>query len=87
MTKGKSYFWVGLLIGVILTSFTYSYLGRKQLSSPGQKSVRVLKMAHGLSVTHPVHEAIMFFAMRLEELSGGQLSIQVYPSEHCAVFR
>jgi tripartite ATP-independent transporter DctP family solute receptor len=80
MTKGKSYFWVGLLIGVILTSFTYSYLGRKQLSSPGQKSVRVLKMAHGLSVTHPVHEAIMFFAKRLEELSGGQLSIQVYPS-------
>ena len=30
MTKGKSYFWVGLLIGVILTSFTYSYLGREE---------------------------------------------------------
>jgi tripartite ATP-independent transporter DctP family solute receptor len=39
---------------------------------------RVLKTAHALPTDHPVHAAIMFFADRTEELSGGKIKVQVY---------
>ena len=40
-----------------------------------------LKMAHGLSTTHPVHRAMEFMAKRAHELSDGTLMIEIYPSE------
>ncbi|MBN2289092.1 MAG: TRAP transporter substrate-binding protein [Candidatus Glassbacteria bacterium] len=40
-----------------------------------------LKLSHGLDVVHPVHEAMMFMSRRLRELSGGAMTIDVYPSE------
>ncbi|MBS1368793.1 MAG: TRAP transporter substrate-binding protein [Lentisphaeria bacterium] len=41
---------------------------------------RILKLGHGLPTDHPVHEAMMRMAERIEQLSGGKLLIQVYPS-------
>jgi len=41
---------------------------------------KVLKLAHGLDTTHPVHKAMEFMAKRCDELSGGKLNIQIYPS-------
>lgn len=46
-------------------------------ASKGKK----LKLAHGLPVSHPVHEAMQFMADRLAEKSNGQLQIDLYPSE------
>jgi tripartite ATP-independent transporter DctP family solute receptor len=46
-----------------------------------QKKTRVLKLAHTLPTDHPVHGAMAFMAQRCEELSGGKMSIQIYPSE------
>ncbi|MFY0606818.1 MAG: TRAP transporter substrate-binding protein [Cyclobacteriaceae bacterium] len=47
----------------------------------GQSSdVKVLKLAHGLDVNHPVHKGILNMGDRLVEKSGGKMSIQVYPS-------
>jgi len=43
--------------------------------------VTVLKMAHGLDVTHPVHKAMLFMSEKALEKSGGTLRIDVYPSE------
>ena len=40
-----------------------------------------LKLAHGLPVDHPVHEAMVFMAERCHELSDGKLTIDVYPAE------
>ncbi|MFA7067283.1 MAG: TRAP transporter substrate-binding protein, partial [Dysgonamonadaceae bacterium] len=40
-----------------------------------------LKLAHGLSVDHPVHKAMEFMAKRTSELSEGKLIIDIYPSE------
>lgn len=40
-----------------------------------------LKLAHGLSMDHPVHKAIEFMAKRAGELSEGKLTIDIYPSE------
>ena len=41
---------------------------------------KVLKLAHSLPVDHPVHQAMEFMAGRLEEISGGRMSIRIYPS-------
>lgn len=41
---------------------------------------KVLKLAHGLDPTHPVHKGMEFMAQRLAEKSNGQLTIDIYPS-------
>lgn len=46
----------------------------------GEKETRVLKLAHGLSPTHSVHQGLVFMNKRLEELSGGKMSLDIYPS-------
>jgi tripartite ATP-independent transporter DctP family solute receptor len=42
--------------------------------------VRVLKLAHALDISHPVHIGIVNMAERLEEKSAGKLRIEIYPS-------
>ncbi|MAZ27728.1 MAG: TRAP transporter substrate-binding protein DctP [Cytophagaceae bacterium] len=42
---------------------------------------KVIKLAHGLDVTHPVHKAMVFMGERLKEKSGGALSLDIYPSQ------
>ncbi len=42
--------------------------------------VTVLKMAHSLDQKHPVHLGIVYMAERLDELSGGSMRIDIYPS-------
>ncbi|HUU28389.1 MAG TPA: TRAP transporter substrate-binding protein [archaeon] len=39
------------------------------------------KLSHGLDVVHPVHQAMEYMSKRLRELSGGRMTIDVYPSE------
>jgi len=41
---------------------------------------KVLKLAHGLDPSHPVHSAMVFMAERCKEISDGALSIEIYPS-------
>jgi tripartite ATP-independent transporter DctP family solute receptor len=41
---------------------------------------KVLKLAHGLDPTHPVHKGMEFMAERLAEKSGGKLKLDIYPS-------
>ncbi len=41
---------------------------------------RVLKLAHGLDPSHPVHQAMVYMADRCEEISKGELTIDIYPS-------
>lgn len=48
--------------------------------SDSQKS-KVLKLAHGLDPSHSVHQAMVFMGERLEEKSGGRLTIEIYPSQ------
>jgi tripartite ATP-independent transporter DctP family solute receptor len=52
------------------------------LSSCGKTSRQIrFKLSHGLDVVHPVHEAMLFMSRRLRELSGGAMTVDVYPSE------
>jgi tripartite ATP-independent transporter DctP family solute receptor len=45
-----------------------------------QSDVRVLKLAHGLDITHPVHLAMVHMADRVDELSDGRMRVDIHPS-------
>ncbi|MBN2030091.1 TRAP transporter substrate-binding protein [bacterium] len=44
-----------------------------------EKNVRVLKLAHVLDTTHPVHKGMIFMAEKVAEKSGGRMRIDIYP--------
>jgi tripartite ATP-independent transporter DctP family solute receptor len=48
--------------------------------SSSQRVVR-FKLSHGLDIVHPVHKAMEHMSQRLRELSGGSMTIDIYPSE------
>lgn len=39
-----------------------------------------LKLAHSLDLSHPVHKGMVYMAQRCEEISGGKLKLEIYPS-------
>lgn len=80
MSKGLSYFIAGILVGSILATAGFSLFLRTQKSSGGGKQQMVLKLGHSLDTAHPVHIAMEFMKKRLEELSGGSVTIDIYPS-------
>jgi tripartite ATP-independent transporter DctP family solute receptor len=41
----------------------------------------VLKLAHSLDITHPVHKAMVYMAEKAGEKSSGRMEIQIFPSE------
>lgn len=51
------------------------------------KKAKEIKLAHGLNVDHPVHKAMEFMAERIDEKSGGELKIKVYPSQQLGTER
>ncbi len=50
------------------------------LSSCANRDTKVLRLAHGLPIDHPVHKAMDTMANRLYELSSGKMQIKIYPS-------
>lgn len=80
MNKATSYFVGGILIGALLATTGFSMLLRNQKASGGRSSQMVLKLGHGLDTGHPVHKAMEFMKQRLEEFSGGSITIDIYPS-------
>lgn len=46
-----------------------------------QDSVTVIRLAHGLPETHPVHKAMVYMAEHLADKSGGAMRIDIFPSE------
>ncbi len=56
---------------ILIASFFINSCSNNKTSS--------LKLAHGLDTTHPVHKAMVFMAKKLNEISNGQMSIEIYP--------
>lgn len=50
-------------------------------------AVKQLKLAHGLDVTHPVHQGMVYMADKVKKKSGGQLEIEIYPSQQLGTER
>lgn len=44
------------------------------------ENVRVLRLAHALDVTHPVHLGMTELSRQLEVLSGGTMRVQIFPN-------
>ncbi|MBA6152868.1 TRAP transporter substrate-binding protein [Gelidibacter maritimus] len=45
------------------------------------EETKIIKLAHGLDETHPVHKAMVFMGKELEKKSNGTLNIHVYPNQ------
>lgn len=41
----------------------------------------VLKLGHGLDITHPVHKAMVYMAERVREKSSGRMKVEIFPNE------
>ncbi|TGV03461.1 TRAP transporter substrate-binding protein [Flavivirga rizhaonensis] len=48
---------------------------------------KVIKLAHGLDMSHPVHKAMVFMAEDLEKRSNGTMGIQIYPNQQLGTER
>lgn len=53
----------------------------------GPGGVRVIKLGHGLGVTHPVHEAMEFMAQLVEQKSQGKMEVRIYPNQQLGTER
>ena len=78
MNKSASMFLVGLVVGAILSTAGFAYFLRTQDS--GTLGQTVLKLGHTQDTGHPVHLGMEHMKSRLEELSGGRVTIDIYPS-------
>ena len=47
----------------------------------------VLRLAHGLDTSHPVHLGMVYMAERLADKSGGTLTISIYPNQQLGTER
>lgn len=70
----------GILVGALLAAAGFSLYLKGQKATRGDHSQIVLKLGHGLDTSHPVHLAMEFMKGRLEALSGGNVTIDIYPS-------
>ena len=50
------------------------------LGCGGDAGVKVIKLAHVLDITHPVHKGMVFMAEKVAEKSGGLMRVDIYPS-------
>ncbi len=85
-----SFFVSGLMVGVLLSTVGFGLFLRSQktaernavLAGAGNVAGKqmVLKLGHALDTGHPVHVALVRMAERLKALSGGTVSIDIYPS-------
>lgn len=65
---------------ILVKTFSLSLLLLFLMGCRGVSDHKVLKLAHGLDPSHPVHKGMQFMAERLAEKSGGKLTIDIYPS-------
>jgi tripartite ATP-independent transporter DctP family solute receptor len=81
MKKEVSFLICGMLIGALIATSGFAlFLRGSNDASTGGNAKIVLKLGHGLDVSHPVHKAMEFMNERLGELSGGTVEIDIYPS-------
>jgi tripartite ATP-independent transporter DctP family solute receptor len=81
MNKTYSFFISGVLVGVLIATFGFALFlrGQKNRGAGGSGAGTVLKLAHTLDTSHPVHQSMESMKKRLQELSGGTMTIDIYP--------
>jgi len=79
MSKPVSFFILGLLCGLVAAGGWFALLGQKK--DGADAGTRVLQVAHGLPVSHPVHRGLEEMTRLVEEKSGGRMRFQLFHSE------
>ena len=77
MSNPLSWWILNILTTCFIATAIAAFAVRSSRTSGG---VRVLRLGHGLSADHPVHQAMVLMADRLKELSGNTMELQIYPS-------
>lgn len=78
--KSLSFLALGALVGMLLTTALLIPSIRDARKSTGAMERTVLKLAHVLDTTHPVHDGMLRMNDRLKELSGGSVELLVIPN-------
>ena len=73
--KSVSFFIVGLVTGLLIAVGGFTLYVRTHDFSGGD--TLVLKLAHGLDPSHPVHQGMVYMAERLAEKSDGKATLQI----------
>ncbi|MFC7337298.1 TRAP transporter substrate-binding protein [Haloferula chungangensis] len=81
MKPSLSQFLLGLLVGALLCCVGFAWIGQRDGKAADGSRVREITVAHGLAVTHPVHQGIEEFGRELDRLSGGSLKVNIFPGE------
>ena len=74
----------------LLASFVLTCLvivGCQKTEVEGDGSAQVIRLAHGLPTTHPVHAAMEKMAESLAAKSAGAMRIEIYPAEQLGAER
>jgi tripartite ATP-independent transporter DctP family solute receptor len=78
-SKTTSYLIVGFLLGVLSATAGFAWFVRSgNATAASGEMATVLKLAHGLDQSHPVHKAMLFMADRVREHSAGTVELQVF---------
>ncbi|AYN65968.1 TRAP transporter substrate-binding protein [Euzebyella marina] len=68
--------------------FAMCFLVLMTLNSCGELSeTRVVRLGHGLDVSHSVHKAMVKMGEDLEKISGGKMKLEIYPSQQLGTER
>lgn len=82
--KAVSFLFVGLVTGALLAAGFFVGVIRHDKANPGAPGTAgpglVLKLAHALDQSHPVHVGMELMARRTAELSNGTITIQLFPN-------
>jgi tripartite ATP-independent transporter DctP family solute receptor len=82
VNRSISIFLAGFLAGALAATAGYAvFMGRSGArSADAASAATTLKLAHGLPPEHPVHQGMLHMQRTLEELSGGRMRLELYPS-------
>ena len=81
MGKTTSLLIAGFLAGVLAATVGFAFLLKfKPAATSADRASTVLKLGHSLNTGHPVHKSMEKMKSRLEALSGGTMTIDIYPS-------
>lgn len=78
ISKSGSLFIVGFLVGLFTATLLFVGVSRGGSEEGGAR--QVLKLAHSLPPSAPVHLGMVRFAELVSEKSGGRVEVQIFPS-------
>ena len=68
-----------------ISFFVLILMGLASCQNSSQK--KIIKMAHGMDVSHPVHKAMEYMAHDLDKISEGLIKLEIYPNQQLGTER